>query len=559
MKYYIIILLFLKTLCLSDLFGQYSPERVEKLGSHINLADYDEISPIVTPDGRTLYFTRVGYDIFDRTLLENDIDISKTIAEREYISKLRSIYSEIAGTEIIRPVSSNINQDIWVALTGKSLFDRIVHPSYPLNNALPNSVCGISGDKGQYLIVINQFSRSGGMFQGFSKVYYNENLGWQFPEPLYIDGFNIKGTEVSLTSSLDEEVIILSFADTPGDRDLFVSFKKEGNLYSEPRNLGSRINSPYKDFSPFLTSDKRFILFSSDRSDPNSTNSIYISERLDDSWTNWSEPKALPSPINSSASEQHPFLNEKYMMLYFTSNRDGSNDIFRTRIIPDSLVKGPGAPAVTEARNKQQVQKEILKLKVFNSGNRKPEVSRIRIKDKESGNTFIIDARNGEAELNCHNYNHLELSAEKEGFFSTITHFDKSTSQKDSEGNFYLRLTLDPLRQGSTLSLNPIHFQRGTDRLLPESYPELERIAELLKRYPDIKILVVGHTDSVGDKEALLHLSENRAYAVKRFLENKGIKGTSIETTGKGAEVPLNDNTTEEKRARNRRVEFIIQ
>lgn len=559
MKYWIYLFLSVINLSAIETLGQYSPGSVEKLGAHINLSGFDEISPIVTPDGKTMYFTRVGYETFDRTLLENDFDISRTVGENAYINKLRAIYSEIAGKEITDPIRSNINQDIWVAMTNESLFDRIVHPSHPLNNALPNSVCGISGENGEHLIVINQFTRSGDMFQGFSKVHYNENLGWQFPEPIFIEGFDIKGTEVSLTSSMDEETIILSFSDDSGNRDMYVSFKIETNSYSKPMNLGKKINSVHKEFSPFLTSDKQFILFSSDRSDPNATNSIFISKRLDDTWQNWSEPVAFPSPINSFASEQHPFFNEKHMMLYFTSNRDGSNDVFRARIFPDSIVKNIEKLNTNTRDQIVESKKERLKIKVFNSVNNKAEASIIKITDIDSNRSYTIETENGEAEFLFDENSKLEIFPEKEGFFSIATHFEKSNFNKSNDGNYYLRLTIDPILQGTTLTLNPLHFQRGTDRLLPKSFPEIELVAELLKKNPGIKILVIGHTDSVGDKDALLHLSETRANTVKRLLENNGIESSLIETMGKGAESPLNDNSTEEKRAQNRRVEFIIQ
>ena len=76
--------------------------------------------------------------------------------------------------------------------------------------------------------------------------------------------------------------------------------------------------------------------------------------------------------------------------------------------------------------------------------------------------------------------------------------------------------------------------------------------------YPTVKFEVSGHTDNVGNKEALRTLSENRVRAVKDYLVSKGINKDRIEGKGYGGDVPVVPNTTEANRQRNRRVEFKI-
>ena len=89
--------------------------KVEPLNNGINTSDYDEISPVVSIDGKTLYFTRVGHPTFDRTLKLNGSDISILLNDNEYQKKLGSIYSNIAGSNVQNPESSKFNQDIWMA------------------------------------------------------------------------------------------------------------------------------------------------------------------------------------------------------------------------------------------------------------------------------------------------------------------------------------------------------------------------------------------------------------------------------------------------------------
>ena len=141
--------------------------RVEPLNNGINTEAYDEISPVVSIDGKTLYFTRVAYPIFDRTLKLEGKDISTELSESDYQKQLIKIFSEIAGKQVINPERSSFNQDIWIAESIFNDFEKISHPSYPLNNALPNSVSALTPN-GNELVVINRFSQYGGLQKGFS-------------------------------------------------------------------------------------------------------------------------------------------------------------------------------------------------------------------------------------------------------------------------------------------------------------------------------------------------------------------------------------------------------
>ena len=102
---------------------------MEKLGASINSDRYHEASPILSLDGKTLYFTRTGAPDFVRTLINDGEDLALTSSEAVYQSRLSSIYSEIANTHIADPVNSGFNQDIWVAHSKEKQFDEVEHPS----------------------------------------------------------------------------------------------------------------------------------------------------------------------------------------------------------------------------------------------------------------------------------------------------------------------------------------------------------------------------------------------------------------------------------------------
>ncbi len=108
------------------------------------------------------------------------------------------------------------------------------------------------------------------------------------------------------------------------------------------------------------------------------------------------------------------------------------------------------------------------------------------------------------------------------------------------------------------LVVHGIYFDSGSDKIKPESYGTIKTIADVLKENADVKVQIVGHTDSDGSDAANLDLSKRRAESVKNALAGDfGIDESRIQTDGKGEAEPISDNKTVEGKANNRRVEFI--
>jgi outer membrane protein OmpA-like peptidoglycan-associated protein len=113
-------------------------------------------------------------------------------------------------------------------------------------------------------------------------------------------------------------------------------------------------------------------------------------------------------------------------------------------------------------------------------------------------------------------------------------------------------------RRVATGNLPKIQFEFDSDEITGESYPTLDLIASLLMNNPRLKLFALAHTDSVGTAEYNLDLSERRARSVKAYLVSRGVAPPSIRFKGMGYTRPLEDNSTDEGRAKNRRVEFRV-
>lgn len=115
-------------------------------------------------------------------------------------------------------------------------------------------------------------------------------------------------------------------------------------------------------------------------------------------------------------------------------------------------------------------------------------------------------------------------------------------------------------QRGLVITLDgAVLFASGKSTLLPIAESKLAKVAEVLQQQSDDKKIVVeGHTDSVGDDAKNLKLSQERADSVRTFLVSKGVKSDRISAVGKGEGVPIADNKSPEGRANNRRVEIVV-
>ena len=526
------------------------------MGAEINSTQFDEICPVISDDGDILYFTRVGAPDFNRTLMQFNRDQSGQLNAFDYNSLLSNIYSEIAGRKIIAPIDSEFNQDIWIAYFLPDSTIDVQHPGYPINNALPNSVCSLFPEENA-LILVNQFNQFGGMKEGFS-ILRMKGFGIDgFPEPLNIYDFKEEGAGVNLSMSRDSEHLFLSLQrnDSRGGYDLYVSIRVNDNLWSRPFQIQTGVNTEFNESTPFISKDKKRLYFASNRAGLKGGYDIYMCRRLDYTYMNWSEPEKLSTPINTSFDESQPFLDLKEEYMYFTSNRDGTSDIFRVSLKPVETLSEP----IT------------LNLRIFDSKTNKLTRAELRWGDaKRDVLNKFFRTYTGEHTITIEKDEPIRIEARKRGykseeiFINPRELLNKNITIHDVDIFVHKgvkkidRKPLPLFGKKRKIVLRQIFFERSSDVVQDKSIPQLEALYEVLRINPNMGISIEGHTDNVGDKNDLMELSLKRAQAIKSYLTDLKIAPERISIIGYGDTKPLNKNRNEAEREKNRRVEVRI-
>lgn len=565
-------LLLVSYLSLSLFQVSLAQHSVVRLGDEINSDEYDEICPVMSFNEEYLFFTKVGDPDFNKSLIDYGKELYDHKNLEAYNQKLKQIYSIIAGKNVEDPARSTYNQDVWYCNHNKGILGQPKHPGKPLNNALPNSICS-NYDQNNTFVVINQFGEEGGMGAGFSTVQLQEDGTFTFPKPLEIQELYHNGPDVNLAMSTDAQMIVLAMQgkETYGDQDLYICIKVFDNVYAAPMHLNNAINSPYREATPFISQDKSKLYFASDRPGGKGGMDIYVSNRLDYSYKNWSEPVPLGAPINSEADDSHPYITLRGEDIYFSTNRDGSSDIYHAGLNRDTSLAGP----------------IVVKITAIKEETGKPMPATISWGQAyNKGFDDFFNSRSGKYQYKFTENIPMKFQASNRGLNSEILVLDPQDLSRDSinEIEVVLSMTRDqskikvsrktkpkPKEEKKELTgiekelatktkvvLKDIRFVRAKPDVVEESFPALEELAGVLARRPDLKIRVEGHTDNVGDPDALMELSQKRADAIRIILIQKGANSSQIETKGYGHTKPLNGNRNETEKQQNRRVEIKI-
>jgi OmpA-OmpF porin, OOP family len=465
---------------------------------------YDEVLPIIAPNGRTLFFVRPNHPL----------NLGK--------------------------------EDIWTSLRQPDgTWSKARNMGPPLNNADNNYVCSVTPD-GNTLLLGNVYHPNGKMTPGIS-IVHRTATGWSIPDSLVIKNFYTHHDIGNYYLANDGRTLMLSLQrdDTHGELDLYVSFLQEDGEWSVPLNLGPDVNTRRNDRSPYLASDGKTLYFSSEGHGGYGSSDIFFSRRLDSTWTNWSRPQNLGRPINSEGEDGFFTITASGDFAYYASGQN----TYRYRDIYRVLL-----PA--EMRPHSVV---LVSGKVLNASTGEPVSANI-IYDRLPDGVNIGSARsnpaNGEYQISLPAGSNYAFRADAKGFVAINDNID--LTQLDRYQEIERDLYLVPFEVGQTIRLNNIFFKFKEAAIQPESLPELNRVIRLLRDNPTLEIEIAGHTDSVGTERDNIRLSEDRAAAVRDYLVTQRIKLQRMSIRGYGKSEPISTNDSEEGRQRNRRVEFKI-
>ena len=184
-----------------------------------------------------------------------------------------------------------------------------------------------------------------------------------------------------------------------------------------------------------------------------------------------------------------------------------------------------------------------------------------RLPDGKDMGIWQSDPKTGEFEIKLPIGFLYSIRAESKDFISESQTLDLRNAGKDKKQIvFRLRpIEVVHIEENAMFTMNSIFFDYDKAVLKPESFPELERVVQMLNDKPTMSIEIAGHTDNRGTISYNQNLSERRAKAVKKFLTSKGIDASKVTTIGYGETKPIVSNDDEKDgREINRRVEFKI-
>jgi outer membrane protein OmpA-like peptidoglycan-associated protein/Tol biopolymer transport system component len=409
-----------------------------------------------------------------------------------------------------------------------------------INTPANEGTCSISAD-GRTLVFTSCDAKDsfGGCDLYISRKAGNE---WSAPENL---GANINTAAWEAQPSLSNDGHKLYFSSRRqggfGEKDLWMS-ELRNNVWSPAMNLGSTVNTPKDDISPFIHANGHTLFFASNGYTGMGGLDLYMTEQK---LNTFSKPENLGYPINTHEDQVALFITSDGKKGYYSSDYKQSIRLFEFDI-PEELsrrfsrvnyVKG----VVQDAQSKKSLSAEI---------------ELIDLKTGQTIERLQSDALTGEYTAVLPNGSHFGLFINSKNYFNRSLSFD--FSEKTDANGKVVNVLLEPIRKDVDIVLNNIFFDSGKAELRPESFAELDKLQKLLSQNNTLKVEISGHTDNVGKDTDNLSLSQKRAAAVVEYLVGKGVNAANIKAIGYGETRPILPNDTDENRQLNRRIEMKI-
>jgi hypothetical protein len=434
-----------------------------------------EVKPVISPDGKTLYFHRQNY-------------------------------KENTG-------GKKDDQDIYVSRLTNNEWSAAENIKGPLNDNLPNGVAAVSSGETS-LFLINEYLAPNQQRQGLSFSEKTIN-GWSFPKKIEVKNFYNKSQYIDyfISPTQNEMILAVQRDDSFGDQDLYVSFYDDAtSTWTEPLNLGSEVNSVISETSPFLAADGKTLYFASDGFLGYGGFDVYVTHRLDDSWTNWSFPENLGPIVNTFDDDLYYTVSAAGDQAYFVSTVNKDRNIYR---IPLPAIYRP-EPVV------------LLSGRIFNQGTALPEEAEVKVRWHEESDVIgsgKSDPVTGEYKLVIPAGGIYDYTISKNGFnpvtgtISTI----KTKNYEEKEQHIKISEVSSSGNQKISILLDPAENEE-------QWKAKLETAALFVKAFPEYSISLEGNFYDSLLANGFETSNDLRNYLIKSGANAKQIKTGSSDS-----------------------------
>ena len=427
-----------------------------------------------------------------------------------------------------------------------------------LNNKGSNYVSAVTASDSNYVLLLgNSYQEDGKMRAGVSKSTRTAS-GWTKPEPMQIENFYNNSDIANYHLSEDQRYLLMSVQreDSQGQRDLYVSFRNDDNIWTEPRNLGNQVNSADVESSPYLADDST-LYFSSRGFSGFGGEDVFVSHRLDDTWTNWSTPENMGPVINSEKDDLFFNISPGSEYAFLTRGTSQQADMYQIK-----------TPIYERPANMY-----VVKGLVYNVKKNAPVAANV-VFDRIADSTTTTSSQTNTNEQGQYEMTlppgEYDVYAEKEGYATLDRQRIRLGDLDSDEDGIILRdiylsdqVSDTDLKEAlatkqKAIASEEVLFELNSYQLDRRTHRQLDQVAEFMQENRDATLRVAGHTCSRGTDEYNQKLSKQRAQSVVDYLAQKGINQARLRTRGYGESRPLVKNSSEANRRLNRRVEFEI-
>ncbi len=502
---------------------EYNPRRLENINTSAG-----EYLPMLSPDNRLIFFTRKSKekakgDLYarevERFMMAEQIPQSKEYNNAEALPPPFNVGDNYGGVSlsldnremfvtVCKPVSSNYkNCDLYVSHYQQETNDagKVIYNWTGLENLGPN---------------------------------VNTSDGWEAQPTLSADGNTLYFATIRENTTKDKE----------GNPtiDVYYTERSADGSWSQAKSIGGTINTDGNDKSPVLHADSRTMYFASNgHLGAGGYDIFYSKQEKDGSWT---KPKNIGYPVNSPQDEHGLVVSTDGKIALFSSSNVSSAqglDIFAFDVPKEAqpekvlILKGDVKNEKGELVNDARLEIKYAATK---------EVKEVDVDDRDGSYAAVVNLRKDEDVV-------VSVKSDTEDLaFNTrvFTLADTAETVRD------LEMEVEKLESGKTYRMNDIRFATGSSEIDEASKSVLAEFADYLEENPNYRVEIYGHTDDVGDAEANLVLSTDRAFEVFGFLQEAGVNPDKMDFKGFGESKPLVPNNSDADRAINRRTEFKI-